>query len=225
MDDKGKGAATNDAQEKGANREIITDESHRVQRIPQGWKLPFWEPPRSKTQAIARLKTSMQQFARHAYENLFKWGGDLIALQNSPSVKHGDWLDCLAELGMEARTAQNWMRFHRECLEFKRIVVPHWIRNRKPKTKHETVSLFSDGPESEEVKEEKPKHEPGASKEWNATDCARSLLNRYERLVMGRTEEERQEVLTIFNELAQDANRELSESRRIMREGGGRFVE
>jgi len=196
-----------------------------VERIPPDRKLPYWEPPRSKTQAMSRLKNGMTHYARHTYDNLFKWGGDLIALKESPSVKHGEWLDCLAELGMNQRVAQNWMRFHRECLEFKRMVVPHWLRDRKDRTKNETVALLSEASEEAEVKKGKPKHEPGASREWNPTDCARSLLSRYERLVTARSDEEREQVLVAFNELAEDANREVIESKRMIREGSNGFLE
>ena len=51
---------------------------------------------------------------------------------------------------------------------------------------------------------ERPYHQPGYSLEWNATDCARSLLKRFEYLTARRTSQEKCEVLDGFNDLARD---------------------
>jgi hypothetical protein len=223
------------APKKTASKEIVADDDGRVQRIPPGRKLPYWEPPRSKTQAVAWLRNGMREWASHTLDNIYKWGAILEWL--SIRAGHGGMLDLYAELKLKKNNAENWRRFYRECKEHNRIVVPHWVRQKmkaieKAKGKSTTVVpeiathlLASPDDDESREKPQKPKHEPGASKEWNATECGHRLLSRYDRLVSGRTEEERKEVLTIFAELAEDANRELSQSRRLIREGGGRIID
>jgi hypothetical protein len=118
------------------------------------------------------------------------------------------------------------MTYYGSCVAAGNRMIPYDAKARGQEKPETVRSLQVDDPDADfefegpKKKIQIPKHEPGASKEWNATDCARSLLARYDRLVAGRSEEERREVLTAFNEMAEDSNRELEESQRLMRQGG-----
>ncbi len=74
----------------------------------------------------------------------------------------------------------------------------------------------------ERIKKENPEHQP---RTWNASDCANQLLARYERLLTGHSDEERQEVMIAFAELVNDANSHRAESRRLIRESSGKMIE
>jgi len=191
-----------------------------VERIPQGRKLNtrFWEAPRTITQAISQVNKRFRAWARITEETAYLNGKDFIWMKNSRA--HGEFMDAVAQTGVHIRTARRLMLHARECDEVNRLLPYH-----PNKSKADTVSLLEPPPDEESLEEEKPKHEAGASKEWNATDAARSVFARYERVVMHRSEEERQEVRTIFNELADDADNEFAESRRLIREGSGKIFE
>lgn len=212
MDTKEKGAATNDAPKKIPDREIVAD----VKRVPQAPRLKtrYWEPARNIKSSIARVKGHLTHWKRVTEETAYLVGKEFLWIRNT-RVSHGEFMDAVAQTGLHIRTAQRLMAHARECDQVNRLLPYH-----PNKSKGDTVSLLEPLPEKENLEEAKLKHEPGASKEWNATDCAGSLLMHYDKLTTGRTAEQRQDVLATFNELAEDHNQEIEESRRMIREGG-----
>ena len=221
MSENKKGAA-GPAPEHGKERNtaMIPAREGLVQRIPDAPKLGtrFWQPPRNINSSIARVKTKLAYWKKVTEETAYLCGKEFIWMKNTRA--HGEFMDAVAQTGVHIRTARRLMVHARECDEVNRFLPYH-----PNKRKADTVSLLEPPPDEDDVEEEKPRHEAGASKEWNATDCAQSLLSRYERLVMHRNEDEHAEVLTIFIELVEDSNREFTESRRMIRESGGRMIE
>jgi hypothetical protein len=157
---------------------------------------------------MARLKNGMREFASHTYDRLYVWGSELIWLKDSPNIEHGEFLQCLAELGLKPRTAQNWMQFARECKEFERMVVPHWIRDRG---KNATVALLAspEEPDEKKLKEKRPKHD-SEPLNWSAAETAEKIFEIFEKLTQHRKLEEMEDVA---DQVAEKI-REYIESRR-----------
>jgi len=206
--------------QRDANKSILAQRADSVERIPNAPKLNtrLWEAPRNINSSIARVKTKLSAWVKTTNETAYLVGKEFIWMKNTR--KHGEFMDAVAQTGVNIRTARRLMEHARECDEVNRLLDYH-----PNKKKRDTVSLLEPPPDQDDLEEEKPQHEAGVSKEWNATDCVRSLLNHYERLVSHRSEEERRDVRTAFNEVAVDADDDFAESRRIIREGSGRIIE
>jgi hypothetical protein len=221
MDQKEKGAAvTAPRNGKERNNPMIAVGHDSVNIVPNAPRLNtrFWEAPRNINSSIARVRAKLSAWAKTTNETAYLVGKEFLWMKNTRA--HGEFMDAVAQTSVHIRTARRLMEHARECDQVNRLLPYH-----PNKKKRDTVSLLEPPPDQDDLEEEKPKHEPGASKEWNATDCAKNLLARYERLVMHRSEDDRAEVLSIFIELAEDSNREFAESRRMIREGSGRMIE
>jgi hypothetical protein len=220
---KGKGASaenTDALSGKEANKVIIPAHVGVVQRVPDAPRLKtrFWEAPRNINSSIARVKSHISHWKKVTEETAYLVGKEFIWMRNTRR-DHGGFMDAVAQTGVHIRTAQRLMLHARQCDEVNRFLPYH-----PNKRRGDTVSLLEPAFDQDELEEEKPKHEAGASKEWNATDCAKNLLSRYERLVMHRTEEDRRDVRTAFNEMADDSDKEFVESKEMIR-SSGRMIE
>lgn len=192
-------------QEKEPNNSILPSNTSAVKAVPQGWRLRTWETPRTVNQSIARVKNHFRQWGRMTAETAYLAGKEFIWLK--AKVGHGNFQRAVEETGIGKRTAENLMTHARECDQVNRTLPYH----PNPKSK-----IFIESPEEKlkKEKQEKPSHE------WNATEGAQSLLERFESLTAGRTPEESDEVRVAFDEMAREFIEEKAESIRMIRGEG-----
>jgi hypothetical protein len=186
----------------------------KIDIATSGRRLPYWQKPRSISEAKAKINNATRDVEKTIEDFVYRTGLWFIFVKDH--LPHGEFERWVPEnTRFTIRTARNYMRYVNECHTAGRIKPYH---PNPDFNKSETVAVLETSEESEKAAGEKrPKsarHEPKMAMLWNATECARILLQRFQTLTAGRTSDECDDVRVAFDEMARDLIEEKSESRR-----------
>ena len=176
--------------------------------------LPKLKEPRNLQEAAKRLREGekdLVQIAGRAARRFYENG--MIASYVKKKIGHGNLTAWIEEHTLyHPRTIRRYMKYFEAC-----NVAGKLLLGKTDKTKTDTLSLLP--PAEMEEGADRPKHQPGESKEWEASECAKALLKRFENLTARRSADERYEVLEGFTDLARDYIASREGSREAVRGG------
>jgi len=207
--------ANTDAQGK-ANKSTVEDNTPTVKASVSEIlepSLPKLKPPRNLDEARARLMKGHREIidlAGQAGRRFYEQG--MVCSYVKDKIGHGNFTNWIEEnVGYHPRTVRRYMKYFEQCNLAGKLLL-----YKTDRTKTDTLSLL---PPAETDSEEtpRPKHQPGDSPEWNASDCAKALMKRFETLTARRTTDERWEVLEGFHDLARDFINSREKDREVIR--------
>lgn len=195
--------ANSNAQDKQASKPTLDRNTVTVKAsLPEILEplLPKLKPPRNLNEARARLLEGQRKIidlAGQAGRRFYEQG--MVCSYVKEKIGHGNFTNWIEEnVGYHPRTVRRYMKYFEQC-----NLAGKLLMYKTDRTKTDTLSLLPPA-ESDNEETPRPKHQPGDSPEWNASNCARELFKRFESLTARRTTDERWEVLEGFYDLARD---------------------
>jgi hypothetical protein len=200
---KEKGTVASDApKEKETRSKAIVERAAAVVKIPEILEpeLPRLKQPKNIADAAAQMlgeREALVNLAGQAAVRFYKLG--MLASYVKSKIGHGNYTDWIKEHTLyDPRTIRRYVKYFDAC-----NVAGKLLLGKTDRIKTDTLSLLPPADtDSEGV--ERPTHQPGNSKEWDASECATALLKRFENLTARRTTDERWHVLEGFQDLARD---------------------